>query len=176
MKVRLFRRNEEGERELQGYFTAQDGRVVFCAWSGAGLECLPQRIKEAEGWLPNGESTLSDNEFIASFGDRYVVTVNKRGRTVECSMNDPESYLKYLGYRYADNPWVEVSKGRRRRCPRCDSYKVVRIIHGHPCAPPEDEDSDDWRNTQVLGGCIGMPFRPKWACTDCEEQFGWHFA
>lgn len=170
MKVRLFRQNDEGKREFQGYFTAQDGRVVFYAWRGAGLECLPQSNKEAEQWQSNGESPLTDSEFIASFGRNYRAQVPEEDRSIHCSMYEPEDYLRHLKYRYRDNPWVEVSADQDRRCPRCDSYKIVIIRWGFQ-PKPEVTESDDWRDTMVLGGCLMSGNDPRWACTDCGQWF-----
>lgn len=150
MKVRLIGVDTHGNRKYKGYFTTKDGKKVI--------------------FFPSSEAEpLSDQQFVDQFGNEYPVFFKNRMAMV--SMHEPNRYLKYLEQRYHGLVWVEKSTGKRRRCPVCDSNKVVRIIYGLPAPLPEGADPNDWRNKQILGGCCVFPGQAKWGCTDCGYRF-----
>lgn len=62
-----------------------------------------------------------------------------------------------------------ISVRKPRKCPKCDSRRVARILYG---LPTEDEQlfADVEAGKFVLGGCCQLLSAPSWQCVDCETQ------
>ncbi len=135
---------------MQGFFTAENGKVVF--------------------YNTGTDQPIPEKDFFRYFGESFPAF------TPECeilvSYKDPDSYLKHVQTRYHGHSWTEITEGEHSNtCPMCDSYKCVEIQYGYPA--PQDPDADkDWRKTQVLGGCCLMPGAPKFSCLCCGHEFG----
>jgi len=54
-----------------------------------------------------------------------------------------------------------------RKCPRCGSRGIARILYGHP-DPSETLFQDLREGRVVLGGCCITDDDPAWQCTSCE--------
>lgn len=55
-----------------------------------------------------------------------------------------------------------------RKCPKCNSRKVVPIVYGYP-APQTYEAFQ--RGEIKLGGCIIEPGQPDYSCLEC--RYSW---
>lgn len=57
---------------------------------------------------------------------------------------------------------------KSKKCPKCNSQKIVPIIYGMPCFELAEKEN----NGEVkLGGCVGLEGNPKWHCKNCEYEW-----
>ena len=56
-----------------------------------------------------------------------------------------------------------------RKCPKCGSLIVARILYGYP-AYSEELQTDMKAGRIVLGGCCITLDDPAWKCKDCETE------
>jgi hypothetical protein len=56
-----------------------------------------------------------------------------------------------------------------RRCPRCRSTAVLRILYG---LPDEELRREAEEGKVALGGCCLSENDPAWICNDCEWTWG----
>jgi len=59
-----------------------------------------------------------------------------------------------------------IFKKKPRKCPKCDSKTVARILYGMPAFSPELEKDLEYGKI-VLGGCVINPDDPTWSCVKC---------
>jgi len=57
-----------------------------------------------------------------------------------------------------------TSQDKPKKCPKCGSRKVVRIIYG---LPTEEAYKEHLAGKIALGGCIISGNDPAWQCLDC---------
>jgi transposase-like protein len=62
-------------------------------------------------------------------------------------------------------------KQRPRKCPRCGSERIARILYGMP-AFPEELRRELEAGRAVLGGCVVTGNDPRWQCTSCRYEMG----
>jgi ribosomal protein L37AE/L43A len=60
---------------------------------------------------------------------------------------------------------------RPRKCPRCGSERIARILYGLPALSDALREELETRRT-VPGGCIVTGNDPRWRCTDCGNEMG----
>ncbi len=59
----------------------------------------------------------------------------------------------------------------RRKCPKCGSNSVARILYGYPI-PSEELEKELEEGRIIMGGCCIPEFPTKWFCNQCS--FGWN--
>lgn len=57
---------------------------------------------------------------------------------------------------------------KRRKCPQCQSKKVVPIIYGMPTQETFEEAEE---GKLIIGGCCLSDDSPEWHCNDCQHEF-----
>lgn len=62
-----------------------------------------------------------------------------------------------------------MARRKPSRCPRCGSYRIVRILYG---LPPADVGAAAGRGEVILGGCMVGEDPPEWGCGDCHWEQG----
>ncbi|MFC2159233.1 hypothetical protein ACFLQS_00750 [Actinomycetota bacterium] len=60
---------------------------------------------------------------------------------------------------------------KKRKCPKCNSDKVTKILYGLMISKMLKEYEDKHKVDAVTGGCIVWPDNPKWHCKDCENEW-----
>jgi transposase-like protein len=60
---------------------------------------------------------------------------------------------------------------RPRKCPRCGSERIARILYGMPALSEELRLELETRRA-VLGGCAVAGNDPRWRCTACGYEMG----
>jgi ribosomal protein L37AE/L43A len=60
--------------------------------------------------------------------------------------------------------------GRKpRKCPKCGSHRIARILYGYP-ACSEKLEADMKSGRIALGGCCITFDDPAWKCIECETE------
>ena len=110
----------------------------------------------------------------------YDYPIGYRDSTITLQIGDKfkQIYL-YYGYpkeleelseeiHYLIDVGTKLYKIKPKRCPFCESRKVVRIIYGEP-------STELWAKSEagevICGGCCISEFSPKWGCVDCGAEF-----
>lgn len=55
-----------------------------------------------------------------------------------------------------------------KKCPKCNSDKIVPIIYGYPAGGLWEKEK---RGEVKLEGCLVTPENPKWHCKDCKNEW-----
>ena len=55
-----------------------------------------------------------------------------------------------------------------RRCPRCSSDEVLRVVYG---LPSEEMIEESIAGRVLLGGCAVWPESPDWQCVACGHEW-----
>jgi hypothetical protein len=55
-----------------------------------------------------------------------------------------------------------------RRCPRCSSDEVLRVVYG---LPSEEMIEESIAGRVLLGGCAVWPEAPDWQCVVCGHEW-----
>jgi hypothetical protein len=55
-----------------------------------------------------------------------------------------------------------------RRCPRCSSDEVLRVVYG---LPSEEMIEESIAGRVLLGGCVVWPEAPDWQCVVCGHEW-----
>jgi len=58
-----------------------------------------------------------------------------------------------------------------RRCPRCSSDEVIRILYGTPSPDLLDLLEKARVGRVALGGDVFWPEAPQWVCVACEHEW-----